>query len=381
DSQVTVGEKEFADTQIEVSDGDGTVYLGADDSRQANSLATKNDYLKLTATYLAGNHVITAGYDRDDLEIFNIFVQHSRGGEYDYFDDSGDNDPACAALTAQERFDGLLGCSPSGIDKFELGRPDRIYYGSAGVTNDPLDAAAQFSNVLNSVYLQDEIFFDNLDLTLVAGIRYEWFTSSDNPRFHPNLFDAQGFRNDANLDGVDILMPRIGVTWNVRDDLTLRGGIGLYSGGNPNVWISNAWSNDGLTNVQPGGFSGWDEDDFFPNGLDGDPSTNDPADSFTILPGSPDSIPLSGSGQPNRDIPQQLIDFVAASTPEFARPRGLVLIDPDYEQPGEWKFAIGGTWDVPWGGLTLDVDYMHTRGRDPAFYVDVSQEVVGTTYA
>ena len=33
-------------------------------------------------------------------------------------------------------------------------------------------------------------------------------------------------------------------------DTTVSGGIGLYSGGNPNVWISNAWSNDGLTNVQ-----------------------------------------------------------------------------------------------------------------------------------
>ena len=253
DSQVTVGPQDFADMQISVGGRDGTVYLGADDSRQANSLGTNSDYLKLSANYFVGNHIVTAGYDREDLEIFNIFVQHSNGGEYDFFDDSTGNDPACAALTAQERFDDILGlgCEPSGIDRFELGRPSRIYYGSGGGTNDPNTAAANFSNALNALYIQDEIFFDNIDLTLVAGLRYEWFTSSDRPVFNQAFADANnGLRNDANIDGLDLLMPRIGVTWGIRDDLTLRGGVGLYSGGNPNVWISNAWSNDGLTNAQ-----------------------------------------------------------------------------------------------------------------------------------
>ena len=50
---------------------------------------------------------------------------------------------------------------PSGIDRFELGRPSRIYYGSGGGTNNPDDAAAElFGNTLNSVYIQDEIFVD-----------------------------------------------------------------------------------------------------------------------------------------------------------------------------------------------------------------------------
>ena len=384
DSQVTVGDPTFADTQIVVDlpTGRGTVYLGADDSRQANSLDTETEFLKLTATYLAGNHVLTAGYDRETVDIFNIFVQHSRGGEFDYFDDSGGNDPGlCDALTAQERFDGVNGCEASGIDRFELGRPNRIFYGSAGETNNRFDAAAVFGNTLNSLYVQDEVYFENSNLTLVAGVRYEWWETSDRPKFHQNFFDASGIRNDANLDGVSLVLPRIGVTWEYSDTLTLRGGIGLYSGGNPNVWLSNAWSNDGITNVQLGGFSGWDEDDFFPDGLDGDPGTVDPADSFTILPGFIDSITLSGAGDPNRDIPQQQIDAVAASTPLTASPRGLVLIDPNYEAPSEWKFAIGGTWDLPWGGMVLDFDYMHTEGNDAAHYSDTSQMIVDQTAA
>ena len=55
--------------------------------------------------------------------------------------------------------------------------------------------------------------------------------------------------------------------------------------------------------------------------------------------------------------------------------------DPNYEQPSEWKFALGGTYDMPWGDMTLDFDYLHTKGNDPAFYVDLSQSIIGTTLA
>ncbi len=245
DSQVTVGPKDFGDMQISVGGRDGTVYLGADDSRQANRLGTESEYVKLSAQFLMGDHVITAGYDREELDIFNIFVQHSNGGEYDYFDDSAGDDPNCR-IYAQERFDGAVladsdgdltndTCNVSGIDRFELGRPSRIYYGSGGGTNNPLDdAAAVFSNTLNALYIQDEIFVDHLDLTLTAGLRYEWFESSDRPVYNDTFTQANGgLRNDANIDGLDLLMPRFGFTWGARDDLELRGGIGLYSGGNP----------------------------------------------------------------------------------------------------------------------------------------------------
>ena len=365
DSQVTVGDGTFADSQISIGGRTGTVYVGADDSRQANSLNTEVEYIKLAATYLAGDHVITAGYDQETLDIFNIFVQHSRGGEYDYFDSSSSNAASCASLSAQDRFDGVDDCRPSGIDRFELGRPSRIYYGSGGGTNIATDAAAVFSNTLNTVYLQDEIFIDHLDLTLVGGLRYEWWESDDRPTYNQAFADVtNGLRNDTNLDGIRLLMPRLGFTWGVRDDLTLRGGVGMYSGGNPNVWISNAWSNDGITNVQTGG---WDDDEF--------------GDTFTVLPGMADSLDLSGSGQPNRDVPQSMVDFVASKTIDDGNDRRLSLIDPNYKQPREYKFALGGTWDMPWYDMVLDFDYLHTKLKNAAYYKDVSQEVVSMTAA
>lgn len=351
DSQVTVGPKDFAEFQIYI--GSDIVYIGADDSRQANALNTDTDYAKVNAQMLRGQNVFTAGYEIEKNTIFNQFVQHARGGEYRFFDDSGSNPAYCAALTAQGRFDDP-GCSLSGIDRYELGRPSRIYYGSGGGTNDPADAAANFSNTLNSVYLQDEIFFDDRNLTLVAGLRYEFFTSSDRPVFNPAFAAANGgLRNDANIDGLSLLMPRFGVTWSPKPRLSVRGSIGRYSGGNPNVWISNAWSNDGVTNVQL---------QIRPSG--------------SILDGS---IPLTGPN-PGYDIPQELFDAVARTTVANANNSFLVLIDPDYKQPSEWKYSAGATYRFD-NGYQVDVDYLHTELVDSAYYVDVSQDIVGTTLA
>lgn len=356
DSQVTVGPKEFGDHQISLP-GRNTVYLGADDSRQANDLNWNSKFYKFIGQWLAGDHVITAGYEREELTVFNIFVQHSRGGEYDYFDDSGSNPAFCADLGAQGRLDNP-DCRLSGIDKFELGLPDRLYYGSAGGTNNALDAAANFQNNKNSVYIQDEWLWAEYDVSFVFGLRYDWFDSDDRPNFNAAVSEATGIRNDANIDGLDILQPRIGFTWTAREDLTVRGGIGLFSGGNPNVWLSNAWSNDGITNVQTllnnFGARSWFGDD---------------------------PLQLIGEMRPGFDPTQEQFDEVAAAGPDSGSISNVVLLDPNYEQPSDWKFALGATWDMPWYDIVMDVDYLYSRGEDQALYQDVSQVRVGQTVA
>ncbi|MCP4200852.1 MAG: TonB-dependent receptor [bacterium] len=355
DSQVTVGPPDFGDFQISIGGRTGTVYLGADDSRQANSLATDTDYAKLSAQLLRGRNVFTAGYEIEKNDIFNIFVQHSRGGEWDFFDSSVGNPAFCADLTAQGRFDDPA-CGVSGIDRFELGRPSRVYYGSGGGTNVANDAAASFGNTLNSIYLQDEIFFDERNLTVAAGLRYEFFTSSDNPTFNQAFTDANGgLRNDSNLDGLSLLMPRLGVIWGPKPQMSVRASLGRFSGGNPNVWVSNAWSNDGVTNVQ---------------------TRLDNFDRGSVFDGT---IPLTGPN-PGRDVPQTLFDQVAGTTAADAARSRLVLIDPNYEQPFEDKFSLGLTYRFN-SGYQADFDYLHTELEDSAIYVDLSQTIVGTTLA
>ena len=375
DSQVTVGPKDIGDHQIEIGSfpNQKVIYVGADDSRQANQLYTDSKLLKLSGQYLAGDHIVSAGYEREDLDVFNIFVQHSRGGEWDYRDTSGGNNlAACDALTAQQRYDrttvpdgsgGDFICRPTGIDYFELGRPFQVYYGSGGGSNDPNDAAAAFNTVMNAAYIQDELYFPAKDLTITAGLRYEWIESSDTPTYNATLSDAIGVRNDNGLDGIDLLMPRLGFTWGVNDDLTLRGGVGLYSGGNPMVWIGNAWSRDGITNVQAYRRYSNNRSIFID-------CTVNAAQCLETVDG-----PAGGA------VPQEMFDEVAAVSGDAGSDSDNVLISPDYEAPREWKYSLGATWDTGFWGITADFDYMYTNLEKSALYVDVSQEIVGTTLA
>ena len=378
DSQVTDGPKDIGDHQIQVGGlFRNTVYLGADDSRQANNLFTDTQFLKLSFEKLAGNHVFSGGYEQEDLEVFNIFVQQSNGGEWDYRDYSGNNPAICDTFDAQGRYEDWLlgeagnGCFMSGIDAFELGRPYSVDYSSAPGTNNPLDAAASFTNTLHALYLQDEIYFPNSDFTLTAGLRFEWFSSDDTPNFNENLSNALGFRNDKGIDGLSLLMPRIGFTWGVRDDLTLRGGVGLFSGGNPNVWLANAWSNDGIA-------SRFTRGTYTDNG-DTDPDTGvvTGRESSSIFDGTIPTLPGNPIGG---QVPQDQFDTVANS-PRTGATEGVNLIDPNYDQPGEWKYSLGATWDMPWWGVTTDIDYMYTVLENGVVYKDIAQEIVGQTAA
>ncbi|MBT8107261.1 MAG: TonB-dependent receptor [Gammaproteobacteria bacterium] len=376
DSQVTVGDKDIGDHQINIDGFSNTVYLGADDSRQANKLFTDSQYLKLSAQFLAGNHLFSVGFENEETQVFNIFVQHSRGGEWDYYDDAENNPAACDALSAQGRYDdwvlqqtdpanpGIVGCGTSGIDKFVLGRPSRTYYGSGGGTNNAIDAAADFTNNFNAIFLQDEMYFPNSDFTLTAGVRFEWISSDDAPNYNSAMSEAIGIRNDSGLDGVNVLMPRVGFNWGINEDLTLRGGAGLFSGGNPFVWLSNAWSRDGVTNVQPNiRYS----------------NRNDCLTPETCRPSVFDGTIPVRDGVPGGQIPVELYDTVGAAGPDDGFTSRNNLIDPNYEQPQEWKYSLGATWDMPWWGVRADIDYNYTVLEKGALYVDVSQDIVGTT--
>ena len=303
--------------EFRVSAGNGVdVYLGPDDSRQSNKLKYDNLSLKLAATYYLDEHELYFGYEREELDVFNLFVQHSQG-EY--------------------RF--------SSIDDFENGIA-RVYYGNAS-SQDPNDAAGEFKYALNTLYFQDKFELENYDVTITAGLRYDWYTSDDVPEFNQNFQDRYGFSNEQNLDGVDLLQPRFGLNWSVNDQLEVRAGFGLYSGGNPNVWISNSYSNDGIRNIQ-----------INQRGLQ-------------IL--GDDAIAFNGSGRPGFDIPQQLFDAVGSGSADSS----TNVTDPDFEIPSEWKYSLGATY-VTESDYIIMADFLYTDKKDSAIIRNLADEQVAT---
>ena len=200
--------------------GGSRVFFGPDVSRHSNDLNTSNFSADFTAKYQAGAHALkaTIGYTR--INTFNLFLQRSLGDVY--FDSIAD-------LQARSA--------------------NRIRLGGAVPSLNPNDAAAEFATSNYTFGLQDDWeVSDNLQLTL--GARYDLFSNGTSPILNSNFLARTGFSNQATFDGRGVFQPRFGFNWTPTDKIVVRGGLGVFAGGTPDVFLSNSFSNTGqLTNA------------------------------------------------------------------------------------------------------------------------------------
>ena len=326
--QESVGGTDFGEMQI--STDDVTVYIGGDDSRQSNKLDYENTSFSFRGFYDLGQHQLTFGVEREELEVYNLFVQHSE---------------------TEIRFSG-------GIDAFREGSAGAIYYNNAP-SHDPTDAAADWGYELNTVFVQDDFDMGN-GVALVFGLRYDWYTTGDAPVENEAFTAEYGFSNTNTLDGEGLLQPRFGFTWDATDTLSVRGGIGLFSGGNPNVWLSNTYSNNNVLQFGQRGRS-FGYTDGTRSLFDTDIVWQDVEDGVTAGPGY--------------GIPGELYDAVASGVGDNFE---INYLDPNFEIPSDWKFALGATWDLG-DDYMLDADIILTKGQDTAIVLRGDLEQTGTT--
>ena len=209
---------DFAQMTIDTAAG-GSIRVGPDIFRHANELTNEQMQIKFKADLLLGEHNISFGLEREELDVFNLFVFRSEG-EYDF----------------------------DSIADFENRNASSLNYRNA-FTNEEDDGAAAFGFAINSAYVQDSIDINDR-LSIIYGVRHDWYDGSDRPAENSGFMSRNGFSNTATLDGRSVTMPRFGFTYDFDNGTRLRGGVGLFSGGNPNVWISNSFSNDGQTIVE-----------------------------------------------------------------------------------------------------------------------------------
>lgn len=258
----------------------GAVFVGPDQFRHANELKNDLDTYKLKGTYLLGNHAFTAGVEYEKLDIFNLFVATSRG-QYLF--------PSIAAFQARN----------AGVFNYQN-----------AFTNVAADGAAEFAYSNTSVYLQDR-WEATPDLTLTYGVRHEWWSSDDLPNLNQGFLTRYGFDNRESLDGRKLTLPRFGFNWRINERTTAKGGIGLFGGGGPNVWISNSYSQDGVTVTSQ---------------QIRRPTTGTPTALQAILDNvQPGTIPT-----------------VVQNAQNLLRGNGSVnAIDPNFKIPSSWKYSFG----------------------------------------
>ncbi len=290
-----------------------TISIGSDISRHSNDLKKKTWIIAADGEYLLDEHRFSFGYQLKRLDIFNLFLQRTKG-QYTF----------------------------NGITNFQNRLAQSVRYQNS-ITHNPDDVAASFIRDEHSLYAQDE-WAVNDEFTLNYGLRYERLGSSDKSVYNPFSQARTGFRNDENLDGADIILPRLGFTYQATDDVTLRGGVGRFSGGQPTVWISNSYSNPGIGT--------------------GDRSLSNVA-----------NVSIS-------EVPQALKDAVAGVTTGG----NTNLVDPNFNLPSDWRAQLAADYvfSLPLIGddISWTTEYLYIKKQDSSVWQDVSileSEKVGTT--
>ncbi|WP_297510497.1 TonB-dependent receptor [uncultured Caulobacter sp.] len=214
-----LGGTAFANFQVRI--GSTNVLLGPDISSQANVLDNVNKTFKIKGVYKVGDHVFSAGFQREQLDVFNQFVQRANGS---YLFDA-----TCGARDALINLANRTACS--------------LTYNNAA-DNNAVNGAAKWNAITNTIYAQDE-YTVMPGLTVRVGVRADFFDSDTKPNTNARFVNQYGIPNNATFKGAYSIMPRFGFNWRPDDRTVLTGGFGLFSGGSPNVWLSNSYSNTG----------------------------------------------------------------------------------------------------------------------------------------
>ena len=290
--------------EVNVRTGSGTIVAGQDESRHANVLANEVWTFGVHGTYLAGDVQYRFGAEVEDTWNYNLYGRDA-AGTWGF----------------------------ESIDDFENRQIDSFEYGNA-YSNDIQDIAFDVNGRTYSLY-GDATLEPFSGFELVAGLRYETLGIDSAPNRNSHFEETYGYANTENLDGRDIWLPRVGFTWELRDDLTLRGGVGRFSGGMPLVWVSNAYTNDG--------------------------TTKDSAYLTDLEPGAVDFT----------RVPQVAMDALAPGAGSTNN------IDPDFELPSDWRYQLAADYafDIPGVGedFNWSTELTYVDRDDAVYWRDLSR--------
>lgn len=316
--------------------------FGPDLSRQANELDSQSLNIEFAATLNLNNHTVKLIAERRTQDIRNLFAQRTSGVWL---------------------FDGINDLQNRRANEVDIAVPLR-----GGIDT----VTADFENNSWTFGIMDTIDVTDT-LTVVAGMRYDLFDTPDRPFANDAFLGRFGFSNTATLNGRDLFQPRFGINWQPTDRLTVRGSAGIFGGGNPNVWISNNYSNPGPTIGRaqvrrvPGATPA--QDTFTVSGVAGLSAAQQNAIGAATL-----NNVSGGTG-----IPQALVDAIR-TTGTAASPTNA--LDPNFEVLSQWRFSGSVDYEADLGGLgdgwNFGVDVVYSKVRDALEWTDLRSVPNGT---
>jgi hypothetical protein len=203
--------------EIEVRESGLTMTAGPDRFSSANEL--DQDILEVTNnfSYFAGDHILTVGTHNEFFSFRNLFIRSFFG--YYVFNSLADLDAGTVA-DYQRAF-----------------------------SRDPNDPkkSAEFSVAQFGFYAQDEWTVSSR-LKLTFGIRVDIPTFPETPERNDSVTAYfPGYSTEDVPSGNLLWSPRFGFNYDASGDRTtqIRGGLGMFTGRIPYVWMSNNYGNTG----------------------------------------------------------------------------------------------------------------------------------------
>ena len=285
----------------------GQVRAGRENFSTANELDQDVYELSDDFTWLRGNHTLTVGTKNEFFKFRNLFIRNAFG---------------------TYRFDSL--------DLFEQGLA-QSYDHDFSLTGDPLQPA-RFKVRQYGFYIGDQWRVAS-NFTLTSGLRADIPTFPDKPTHNPTVEQLLGRNTDEAPSGI-LWSPRVGFNYSLSEANReqIRGGIGVFAGRTPYVWLSNQYGSTGMEFQR----------------------LSETFGATKRLPFVPDP-----SNQP------KTIGGVAANE--------INLIDPDYKYPSLMRMNLAYDRELGIAGLVGSAEFLYSQNINDVKYQNLNITPSGAT--
>ena len=218
---------------LTILDNGVTYNTGSDFSSQVNSLDQNIYTLTDNFTFYKDKHTITIGTNNEFYNTKNNFLQ-GYFGSYTYG----------------------TSATNTGIKLFENNTTAPVSYSVSYSVKGGNDKATAILHAAQLGFYAQDVYSINDRFKLTYGLRVDLPVYFNKPPANtafdtdPN-FALFGVKTEQMPKVNPLFAPRVGFNWDVKGDATtqLRGGAGLFTGRVPFVWVSNQFSNTGVTNI------------------------------------------------------------------------------------------------------------------------------------
>ena len=295
---------------VEIGGGgerNGAIQIGTERFSGANSLDQKVIEFTDDFTWVKGAHSLVFGTHNESFDFKNLFIADYNG--YYYF--------------------------PT-LDAFEAGTPTRYKIGFAN-GSDPRKPTA-FKAGQYSLYVNDQWRVNNM-LAFTLGLRADKPHYGNKPSFNPLVQTEINFSTASIPSETIIWEPRLGFNWDptANGKQQLRGGIGVFQGRAPYVWISNAYGGTGVE-----------------------------TSSLSCI--APSCTPPAFNPDPNA----QIRNLGAGAVPSLA------LTDPNFRFPRVLRTTLAYDRELFWG-IRGTAEALLSKTQSDIFYYNENKKQTGTS--